>query len=151
MSTQTEHLGLHQWEAGDSFLRTDFNEDFAKIDAGVKAADAGVAEAKALAETLTANVCVTGQYTVAEDKAQVDIQLGFRPKLVFLFGKNAYLYNVGIWADGLGLVINYATDRGISDVTAIKGSFTDQVFTIDKDAHAINQIQGTSVSYAAIR
>ena len=34
---QTEHLGLHQWEASDSFLRTDFNEDFAKIDAAVGA------------------------------------------------------------------------------------------------------------------
>ena len=32
---QTEHLGLHQWEATDSFLRTDFNEDFAKIDGAV--------------------------------------------------------------------------------------------------------------------
>ena len=32
---QTEHLGLHQWETTDSFLRTDFNEDFAKIDAAV--------------------------------------------------------------------------------------------------------------------
>ena len=33
MAQQTEHLGLHQWEAGDPFLRTDFNEDFQKIDA----------------------------------------------------------------------------------------------------------------------
>ena len=32
---QTEHLGLHQWDASDSFLRTDFNEDFAKIDGAV--------------------------------------------------------------------------------------------------------------------
>lgn len=39
MSTQTQHLGLHQWEPDDDFLRTDFNQDFAKIDAGVKAAE----------------------------------------------------------------------------------------------------------------
>ena len=45
MSTQTANLGLHQWEASDHFLRTEFNEDFAKIDAAV----AGKAAASALA------------------------------------------------------------------------------------------------------
>ena len=35
MSTQTEHLGLHQWETTDSFLREDFNEDNRKIDEAV--------------------------------------------------------------------------------------------------------------------
>ena len=32
MANYTEHHQLHQWEPGDPFLRTDFNEDFAKID-----------------------------------------------------------------------------------------------------------------------
>ena len=32
MATYTEHYGLHQWEAADDFLRTDFNTDFQKID-----------------------------------------------------------------------------------------------------------------------
>ena len=32
MSTQTAHLGLHQWESTDSFLREDFNQDNRKID-----------------------------------------------------------------------------------------------------------------------
>ena len=45
MSTQTANLGLHQWEATDHFRRTEFNEDFAKIDAAV----AGKAAASALA------------------------------------------------------------------------------------------------------
>lgn len=31
----TPNLGLHQWGADDSFLRTDFNEDFRKIDGAV--------------------------------------------------------------------------------------------------------------------
>ena len=35
MSTQTEYLGLHQWESTDSFLREDFNQDNAKIDQAV--------------------------------------------------------------------------------------------------------------------
>ena len=32
MANYTANYGLHQWEPGDSFLRTDFNGDFAKID-----------------------------------------------------------------------------------------------------------------------
>ena len=35
MSTQTEHIGLHQWESTDPFLREDFNEDNRKIDEAV--------------------------------------------------------------------------------------------------------------------
>ena len=36
MATYTSHYQLHQWEASDSFLRTDFNTDFQKIDAAIK-------------------------------------------------------------------------------------------------------------------
>ena len=32
MAKYTEHYQLHQWEPEDPFLRTDFNEDLAKID-----------------------------------------------------------------------------------------------------------------------
>lgn len=35
MAQYTPNYGLHQWEAGDSFLRTDFNEDHARIDAAL--------------------------------------------------------------------------------------------------------------------
>ena len=35
MANYTDNYQLHQWEAGDDFLRTDFNEDFAKIDAAI--------------------------------------------------------------------------------------------------------------------
>ena len=33
MATYTSNYQLHQWEASDDFLRTDFNTDFQKIDA----------------------------------------------------------------------------------------------------------------------
>ena len=63
---QTEHLGLHQWEAEDSFLRTDFNEDFAKIDAAV----------------------VVGTYqgsaTGSSQTLKQTISLGFTPRAVFV-------------------------------------------------------------------
>ena len=35
MSTQTQHIGLHQWESTDPFLREDFNQDHRLIDAAV--------------------------------------------------------------------------------------------------------------------
>ena len=38
MANYTEHYQLHQWVPEDDFLRTDFNEDFQKIDAGIAAA-----------------------------------------------------------------------------------------------------------------
>ena len=37
MAKYTEHYRLHQWEPEDSFLRMDFNEDFAKIDSAIAA------------------------------------------------------------------------------------------------------------------
>ena len=40
MANFTEHYQLHQWEENDNFLREDFNEDFAKIDGGLAAAQA---------------------------------------------------------------------------------------------------------------
>ena len=35
MASYTEHYQLHQWEPEDPFLRTDFNEDFQKIDTAI--------------------------------------------------------------------------------------------------------------------
>lgn len=36
MASYTANYRLHQWEPEDHFLRTDFNEDFAKLDAAIK-------------------------------------------------------------------------------------------------------------------
>lgn len=48
-SNRTEHYGLCQWEAGDQVIRTDFNEDNARLDGAL----AGQAEAiTALTEAL---------------------------------------------------------------------------------------------------
>ena len=58
MATYTANYGLHQWVPEDNFLRSDFNEDFQKIDAGLHAA-------KSLADQLEAEKSgiVTGSYT----------------------------------------------------------------------------------------
>ena len=67
---QTEHLGLPQWEASDSFLRTDFNEDFQKIDGAV------------VVGTYTGNAPSNNQ------TLKQTIQLGFTPRAVFVRNKN---------------------------------------------------------------
>ena len=53
MAAYTTNYRLHQWEPEDHFLRTDFNEDFAKLDTAIKgvstaaASQAAAADAKA--------------------------------------------------------------------------------------------------------
>ena len=63
MSTQTEHIGLHQWESTDSFLREDFNEDNRKIDEEVGKLIAAVPIIK------------LGEITTSESARQVDVDL----------------------------------------------------------------------------
>ena len=76
MASYTANYQLHQWEPADFFLRTDFNADFAKLDAAL-AGKAGLAD---LAEKLGA---VTGSYT-GDGSTSRTISLGFAPIAVFL-------------------------------------------------------------------
>ena len=76
MASYTTNYQLHQWEPADFFLRTDFNADFAKLDAAL-AGKAGLAD---LAEKLGA---VTGSYT-GDGSANRTITLGAAPVAVFL-------------------------------------------------------------------
>ena len=55
MANYTEHYQLHQWEPSDNFLRTDFNQDFARIDTGIRAA-------KAQAERLEREMALGNRY-----------------------------------------------------------------------------------------
>ena len=77
MATFTTNCKLHQWAPGDHFLRTDFNEDFAKIDAafGKKAEAAGVeAQLSAIDSAVTALTTVSGgfQVTYTQYKANLN-------------------------------------------------------------------------------
>jgi len=66
-SGKTEHFSLHQWAAGDNFLRGEFNENFARIDSAV-AAKASV---------------VVGSYE-ASSASPLAVELGFQPVAVLL-------------------------------------------------------------------
>ena len=69
MSTnKTENYKLHTWEPQDDFLRSEFNENFAIIDAALH----GKAEV------------VTGAYT-GDGAASRTVTLGFTPRAVLIF------------------------------------------------------------------
>ena len=105
MPTYTTNYQLHQWEASDDFLRTDFNTDFQKLDAAIKgvetaantalAGKAGTAALEAV-QTLAEGKCavLSGTYTGGGSSPR-SISLGLYPKAVFVYGGNSSTY-VGI-------------------------------------------------------
>ena len=90
MPNYTQNYGLHQWEPGDDFLRSDFNQDFAKIDAAVKEVETVAERKKADKSELAAlrsqvdekTSLVIGQYT--GNGTALTVTLGFRPAAVFI-------------------------------------------------------------------
>ena len=73
MATYTANYGLHQWEASDNFLRTDFNTDFGIIDGALNGLEADKIE------------LVTGTYA-GNGAASQAVTLGFQPKMVLVAG-----------------------------------------------------------------
>lgn len=87
---KTQHYALNQYDPGDTFLRTDFNADNAKLDA-------------ALAEKVE---LYFGSYT-GDGAYERFIDLGFTPKAVILESSNGYrpanVYTGGIVLPNLPL------------------------------------------------
>ena len=95
MASYTTNYQLHQWEASDSFLRTDFNTDFQKIDAAIKGVETAANTALALKAdkteltqacgTLDEAKCetLTGSYTGNGANTRT-IDLGCAPRAVFV-------------------------------------------------------------------
>lgn len=76
MSTnKSAHLNLHLWEPEDDFLRTEFNENFEKLDEKVAAA----AELP----------YVIGSYVGDGATSWRDITLGFRPRFLIITAQGA--------------------------------------------------------------
>ncbi len=90
MSTKTPNYQLNQWEPTDQFVRTDFNEDNAKIDAALsversarEAADAAL-RASLEAQGATIPKIKAGTYT-GDGAASRFISVGFAPKAVIVW------------------------------------------------------------------
>lgn len=98
MSTnKTTNYGLHQWQPGDTFLRSEINENFAALDGAVatKAAQSGLT---ALQTDVAGKAeVVFGSYVGNDDAGRV-IELGFTPKAVMVMTQDGMLngtYNFG--------------------------------------------------------
>ena len=89
-SNYTENYGLCQWEATDQVLRTDFNEDNAKVDEALKSASDLAQAAQTLAGAAYSpenSPFVVGSYT-GDGTAKRKIELGFTPKAVLVVHSN---------------------------------------------------------------
>lgn len=92
MSTNhTQNYNLCQWEASDKVQRTDFNEDNLKTDAALAAisqvangAKTQVQSLSNIAYTTSRTPFVVGSYSGTSVDGRI-IELGFRPKFVFVF------------------------------------------------------------------
>ena len=72
MANYTQHYHLHQWEPEDSFLRTDFNGDFQRLDEALAGLDGRKPELR------------LGRYT-GDGTQNRAVALGCAPRAVLLF------------------------------------------------------------------
>ena len=80
MASYTANYGLHQWEATDNFLRTDFNTDFGIIDGALAGLESDKPE------------LVAGAYA-GDDAMSRTISLGAAPKAVLVTDESGALHN----------------------------------------------------------
>ena len=133
LATYTEHYGLHQWEATDNFLRTDFNTDHQLIDAAL----AGLEGDKAK--------IVTGSY-MGDGAVTRFISLGFTPKAVLLVCKDGRM-NDGNHCYG-GLVLSNQPCVHSSQTVMEIGSNGFQVFVSGQNTgYSVNCNLNGSVYY----
>ena len=86
MAQKTANYQLNQWEPEDDFLRTDFNEDNAKIEAALNLKCA----------------VIVGSYT-GNNAAERTISLGATPKAVFVCSRSGIAGESGLIYGGLAV------------------------------------------------
>lgn len=95
----TPNLGLHQWQSGDSFLRTDFNGDFGKIDAAVSK------KTEVVCGSYVGNAVLNLQDNSGNTQ---DITLGFTPRAILVYRPSASTSNgypnIGMAMNGKDIV-----------------------------------------------
>ena len=115
MSTnKSEHLQLHLWEPGDSVLRTEFNENWQKLDASAAQAQADLTAGLAqiisdlnaggqLARVAFGTYTGTGKYGSGN---QNSLTFPFAPKVLILFpSQQIYSANYNYYGQyGVGVV-----------------------------------------------
>lgn len=139
MATYTANYGLHQWVPGDNFLRTDFNTDFQKIDAGIKAA---------LAASTDKVGAVTGTY-IGNGTASRDIILGFQPKAILVEERTGVRGTVEQYRAGLALPDAPGVSRlGGTGVIVTENGFQVGYYSA---TGSLTNYSGSTYHYLAIR
>ena len=139
MSTQTEHIGLHQWESSDSFLREDFNEDNRKIDEEVGLLRKAV-------ETFQAS----GSYTM-EPSEPVDVALGFQPSLVIVLVSASNGYAIAVIMQEIAIEIYYDSTMNRTFLYSNSAKTTESGFQVGRSDSKFNYLSGHKAYYAAFQ
>ena len=145
MSTnKSEHLQLHLWEPGDSVLRTEFNENWEKIDASAAQAQAdltnGLADVQA---SLAVKHFAVGTY--AGNDGTRTVALGFTPKVVLICNTMA-VANIG---NKIGMAVNGGT-YDANAVTAGLISIVTNGFKVVNDSNYAMNSSTYSYHYLAL-
>ena len=150
MATYTANYQLHQWVPKDQFRRTDFNQDFQKIDsalASLQTQTDSKASSAALStvETLAGRKCeITCGTYVGDGAASRTITLGFQPKAVHLEIRSALRGGSSYNMYG-GLAVQ---EGGVAhNNTAL--SITAAGFQVFYQGEALTNISGESYRYIA--
>lgn len=114
-SHKTPNYNLHKWEPEDSFLRSEFNDNFTALDTAVKGAKSAgdnalttarseLNAAKAALAAVDATKCevYAGSYS-GNGQTSRDFALGFRPKAVLVETNHGLRYSDGSVVSGLAV------------------------------------------------
>ena len=140
MATNTsEHLGLHLWEPTDQVLRTEFNQNWTKIDTAVNAAQETAEAAQSAAEQ---RHYVIGSYT--GNGGTQSITLGFQPSFVIITAQPANSRDTAFIAISGG-------SEAASTLSFTETGFTVMVAHTPYETYPLTNQNGTFYHYLALR
>lgn len=140
MATNTsEHLGLHLWEPTDQVLRTEFNQNWTKIDTAVNAAQETAEAAQSAAEQ---RPYVIGSYT--GNGGTQSITLGFQPSFVIITAQPANSRDTAFIAVSGG-------SEAASTLSLTETGFTVMVTPTSYETYPLTNQNGTFYHYLALR
>lgn len=140
MATNTsEHLGLHLWEPTDQVLRTEFNQNWTKIDTAVNAAQETAEVAQSAAEQ---RPYVIGSYT--GNGGTQSIILGFQPSFVIITAQPANSRDTAFIAISGG-------SEAASTLSFTETGFTVMVTPTSYETYPLTNQNGTFYHYLALR
>ena len=138
-TNSSEHLGLHLWEPTDQVLRTEFNENWQKIDTAGNTAQTEAAE----------KGFVIGSYT--GNGGTLSVNLGFKPRFLHITGticnyysyRSTYQHEVATGGEQASEVVQL-TDTGFTVVWTMGPNGVDELYPM------VNR-NGDTYSYIAFR